>query len=341
MKALKYVFFLLLILIIGSAIYVAVQPNSFEVSRQRHIEAPNALVFNTVNNLKNWEKWSVWQHKAPQTSLTYADTTQGVHAAFRWTDSKGSGSLKTKSINLNEHINQSLQINNHLPWALHWNFTPTEGHTSEVKLTLKSEQIPFMFKAKALYSGGFDKMFGPDFERALKQLDSVITAAMKEYKINVEGVTQHSGGFYLYNTTSCKISELDTKMKEMLPKVGGYALSHNVTTAGPPFVYYHKWDEANNAVIFSCCIPTTSQVITDDDSEILTGQLESFRAVETTLNGNYTNLKEAWEKTMKYIPENGLEFAENGPMLESYITDPTSKPNPADWITKIYIAVKE
>ena len=35
-----------------------------------------------------------------------------------------------------------------------------------------------------------------------------------------------------------------------------------------------------------------------------------------------------------------MEFAENGPMLEAYLTDPMSKPNPADWITEIYIAVK-
>jgi effector-binding domain-containing protein len=43
---------------------------------------------------------------------------------------------------------------------------------------------------------------------------------------------------------------------------------------------------------------------------------------------------------MKYIPENNLEIQENGPMLETYITDPMSTPNPANWITEIYIAVK-
>ena len=188
--------------------------------------------------------------------------------------------------------------------------------------------------------GGFDNMIGPDFERSLEKLDSIVVESTKQYNVEVNGVTQHSGGFYIYNTTSCKISEIESKMKDMLPQVGAYAMTHNITMAGPPFVYYHKWDEANDAAIFSCCVPTTAKVITADDSNILTGQLEPFKAVETTLTGDYSNLKEAWDKAMTYIPENELEFTENGPMLEVYVTDPMEQPNPANWVTKIFIAVK-
>ena len=51
-------------------------------------------------------------------------------------------------------------------------------------------------------------------------------------------------------------------------------------------------------------------------------------------------VKEAWEKGMAYIAKNNLELIEEGPMLESYLTDPTSQPNPADWVTEIFLAVK-
>ena len=110
--------------------------------------------------------------------------------------------------------------------------------------------------------------------------------------------------------------------------------------AGSSFVNYHKWDEANNAVIFSCCIPTTAQVITTE-SDILTGQLNPFKAVKTTLQGDYDNLKEAWDETFKYIENYKLVASESGPMLEVYLTKPERTPNPADWITEIYIAIKE
>ena len=59
MKALKYVLFLLLIIGIGFAIYIAVQPNSFEVTRSHIINAPQQVVYNEVIDLKNWEKTNI------------------------------------------------------------------------------------------------------------------------------------------------------------------------------------------------------------------------------------------------------------------------------------------
>ena len=44
---------------------------------------------------------------------------------------------------------------------------------------------------------------------------------------------------------------------------------------------------------------------------------------------------------MAYIPKNGFEFTENGPMIETYLTTPKNTPNPADLVTEIYIAIKE
>ena len=116
-------------------------------------------------------------------------------------------------------------------------------------------------------------------------------------------------------------------------------MTHNVTMAGPPFILYLKWDEENDATIFSTGVPTNSKIVSTE-SDILTGKLESFRAVKTVLKGDYKNLKEAWKSTMKYISDNNLEMIEGGSMLETYLTDPMRKPNPADWITELYIAIK-
>ena len=44
---------------------------------------------------------------------------------------------------------------------------------------------------------------------------------------------------------------------------------------------------------------------------------------------------------MAYIPKNGFEVVENGPMIETYINTPANTPNPADLVTEIYIAVKD
>ncbi|PNQ73370.1 transcription activator effector-binding protein [Hanstruepera neustonica] len=340
MKAIKYLLFAILILVIGISIYIAVQPNSFEVKRTRTINAPSAVIYNNVIDFKNWEAWSSWVEKDPETVITLGDTTAGVGGSYSWVDSHGLGKMTTLATNPNQSIEQELQFEDFEPSKITWNFEPTDDGKTNVTWKMNSEKVPFMFKANALLKGGFDNMIGPDFERGLEKLDSLIVESMMKYSVKVDGIANHGGGYFIYNTTSCKMDDIEAKMTEMLSKIGSYAMKNRIAMAGAPYVNYHKWDEANNAVIFSCCIPTTNQVITTE-SDILSGQLEPFKAVKTTLKGNYTNLKEAWDETFKYIENYQLVPKETGPMLEVYLTDPESKPNPADWITEIYIAIEE
>ena len=340
MKYLKYILFPLLILTIGFSIYVAVQPNSFEMTRERIIDAPAVVLYNNVIDLKKWEDWSPWLEKKPDSKITYSEPTTGVDASFFWEDDEGTGNIKTLSTSSNNSIEQNMQFEDYKPSEMNWMFTPTPDGKTKVTWQLKADHIPFMLKLYSAFSGGFENIYGPDFERGLENLDSVVVENMKKYSITIKGVTQHSGGFYIYNTASCKINEVETKINESLPKVINYVKDNSITTAGPPFINYLIWDTENNATIFTCCVPTTSKVITTDEN-FLTGQIESFRAVKVILKGNYSNLKEAWEKAKTYIEKNGLEASENGPNLETYVTDSMNFPNPADWVTEIYIAIKD
>ncbi len=81
MKFLKYLLFLILIAIIGFAIYVAVQPNSFEVSRERTINAPASVLYDNVIDYKNWEAWSAWVEKEPD--FSYGATHVCHHSYFK------------------------------------------------------------------------------------------------------------------------------------------------------------------------------------------------------------------------------------------------------------------
>ncbi|GAA3569103.1 SRPBCC family protein [Snuella lapsa] len=339
MKAFKYLLFLLLIFVIGLSVYIAVQPNTFEVSRTRTIKAPASVIYNNVIDLKNWEAWSSWVESDPDIKISYPEQTQGVNGSYTWEDKDGIGTMKTLETVANKSIKQTMQFADFPASSINWKFEPNANGSTDVTWSISGNDLPFGFKAFTVFAGSMDEQIGPHYERSLEKLDSIVVASMKAYNITINGITQHGGGYYLYNTTSCKIDDLKDNMSTMLPKVINYASKNKLTPSGPPFVIYHKWDETNNATIFSCCIPTTEKVITTNDS-ILTGQLQDFKAVKTTLKGHYDNLKEAWETAMSYVEKQGLEFNENGPMLESYITDPMQTPNPANWETQIYIAVK-
>ena len=339
MKALKYILFLLLIIIIGMAIYIAVQPNHFEVSRTRTINAPAPVLYDNVIDFKNWAAWSSWVEADPEMKITLPEQTKGVDGSYSWEDKDGIGTMKTTETIPNKSIEQQMQFAEFPPSDITWEFKPNEDGSTDATWTISGKDLPFGFKAFTTFMGGMEKQIAPHYERSLEKLDSIVVASMKVYSVTVNGIAQHGGGYYIYNTASCKIQDLPIKIQEMMPKVGMFAVNNKIKMAGAPFTSYHKWDEENNAVMFSCCVPTTEKIISTEP-DILTGQLKPFKAVKTTLKGNYTNLKVAWEAAKKYIEDNNLEEVRNSSALEVYQTDPMSEPNPANWITEIYIAVK-
>lgn len=340
MKAFKYIAFLLLIAVIGTSMYIAVQPSTFEVSRTRTINAPAAVIYKNVNDFKNWQDWSSWVEADKNMKITLPRLTSGVNGSYSWEDKDGIGSMKTLQTVANTSITQKMQFADYPPSDIQWTFKSNPNGSTDVTWSISGKDLPFGFKMYTIFSGGMEKQIAPHYERSLEKLDSIVISDMKKYSIIVNGVTNRSGGYYLYNAASSKIDEIGNKISQMLPKVVKYVESNHITQAGTPFVNYIKWDVENNAAIFSCCVPTTERVITTE-GDIITGELPSFRAIKTTLKGHYSNIKEAWNTTKKYIPKNGFEAVENGPNIEVYLTDPNKTPNPAEWVTEIYIAIKD
>ena len=342
MKALRYILLLVLLIIVAGAIYVATLENTYNVTRTKVIKAPQAFVYSMVDDYKNWPAWSPWIEKDTSATLTFGKKTSGKGGSYGWSgEVLGEGSMETLSTKINESINQKIKFIKPFESEsdIYWKFKPNDGGTV-VTWGMKGE-MDFMLKAYTAFSGSMDKNVGPDFERGLFKLDSILQVAMKKYSVTVDGITTHGGGYYLYNTTSCKIDELEKMMQQNMRKVKTYAEKNRIVIAGAPFTLYHQYDEKNNAVMFSCAIPVSERVITESGSGILTGMLSPFKALKTTLKGNSTNLKEAWETTYKYLGENNLEQVAGSAAMEVVTIDASKTANPAEWITEIYVPIKE
>src|SRR5690606_37555571 len=102
---------------------------------------------------------------------------------------------------------------------------------------------------------------------------------------------------------------------------------------------YNEFDDANGTVIFSTGVPVKEQVITPQGSPVVCGFMEPVSAVKISLKGNYDHLPEAYTKGRQYIEKNDLSIDLNGKMFEVYISNPDEVPNPADWLTEIYIPI--
>lgn len=342
MKIIKYLFFLLLIALIAGAIYIATKDGEYHVEETIIVNAPPSVVFNEVNNYYNWETWGPWRNETDDMIVKYNPVIRGEGGGFSWkSDELGEGEIITNKVLIDNLIEQDVVHNPSFAESegdMYWKFEEVEEGT-KVTLGMSGsqsfrEKLAFAFKDSSM--GG---LFKPRLSRTLEKLNSSLVNKMSVYSINVDGVTTHGGGFYMYNTTASRISQVPTRMKNMETDVRNYMEANNIVQQGDPFVLYNSWDEQNDSAIYSVGIFTPSLVITPADSNILNGMMPRQEVVKTTLKGDHVNLKEAWDVAYQYIEKNNLRADEESQPFEVYRTDPNTTPNPANWVTEIFIPV--
>ncbi|CAN5152122.1 effector binding domain-containing protein [soil metagenome] len=342
MKIIKYLFFLLLIAIIAGAIYIATKDGDYHIEETKIVHAPVPVVFNEVNNYYNWESWGPWRNESDDIIVQYNPEIRGEGGGFSWKSNElGDGTIATTKVLIDNSLEQVVVHNPSFAESrgkMYWKFEEVDEGT-KVTLGMSGSQS---FKEKLAYAfkdNSLSQMLKPRFARTLEKLNSGLLNKMSVYSINVDGVTTHGGGFYMYTTTASKISQVPIRMKNMLTQVRNYMELNNITIQGDPFVLYNSWDEQNDSAIYSTGIFTPSIVITPSDSDVLNGLQPNQQVVKTTLKGDHENLKEAWDRAYQYIEENNLMVDDESQPFEVYKTDPDSTMNPANWVTEIFIPV--
>ncbi|MCP9198372.1 GyrI-like domain-containing protein [Gramella sp. GC03-9] len=342
MKILKYLLFLILIFIIGASIYIATKDGNFQVEQQELIAAPQEVVFNEVNNLTSWEKWEPWSRETDDMIVNYGEKTSGNGAMYSWRSEKmGNGKIITQEVKPFSSIDQEIVFETPFGESrsdVYWTFEK-QGDSTLVTWGMKGEQS-FMEKAAFTFQDqSLSEMMQPMFQKGLNNLEEEIIEKMEAYSINIEGVTQHGGGYYMYVTTASNISQVQERMNDMVAQVDQYMTTNNIEKSGNPFVLYNQWNEDAGTAIYSVGFFTPSEVVTPADSKVLNGYLPNQRTLKVSLKGNYKNLEEAYNTAYNYISENGLTANPNAQPFEVYVTNPDNSSNPAEWVTNIYIPI--
>lgn len=344
MKILKYLFFLLLIVIIAGSIYIATKEGDYHIEETTIIEAPVSVVFNEINDYKNWENWASWITNEENTITNYPESSRGEGAEFNWRgEEMGEGKIRTTKTIPDSGIEQVAIYNPSFAETeseIYWNFEEVEEGT-RVTWGVRGNQSFREKLAFAFRDNSFQEFLRPKISESLQNLSEEISDKMSVYSINVAGETRHGGGFYMYTTTASKISQIPERMEQMFTMVLNYMENNNISKQGDPFILYNDWDEQNNTAIYSAAYFTPSLVITPEDSNVLNGMMPVQRVVKTTLTGDYKNLPEAWDRAHQYIEENDLQVDEGSKPFEVYRTYEEDVPNPANWVTEIYIPVKD
>jgi len=344
MKIFKYLLFLTLIFIIGASIYIATKDGKFQVERKLMMEAPKEVIFNEVNDFTTWKNWEPWSEKADDMIIDYGKKTSGEGASYSWQSEEiGDGTIKTIKAQPHSSLEQEISLITPLGKSsseVYWSFE-SQGDSTLVTWGMIGEQS-FMEKAAFLFKDGdLADMMQPMFAKGLNNLQEEISIKMNSYSINIDGITNHGGGYYMYITTASKISQVSGRMQKMVSEVGNFMSSNNIEKIGKPFVLFNEWNENQGTAIYSAAYFTPNEVVTTAESAVLNGSMPNQRTLKTTLKGDYKNLKEARDSSYSYLQKNGLKADENAKPFEVYLTGPKDNANPAEWITNIYIPLEQ
>jgi hypothetical protein len=172
MKLLKVVGITVVVLVILFFGIAAFLPSQVHVERSLVIPASSEVVFNNINDLREWKHWSPWHRMDPDMEITYEGFLKGEGASYSWvSEEMGSGTLTITESHPNKYIATKLDFVDQGTATAFYRLEPLNEGTQVTwafETTMSNSPIE---KYMGLL---IDRMVGTDFEKGLQNLKAHI-----------------------------------------------------------------------------------------------------------------------------------------------------------------------
>ena len=337
MKIIKYIFLLLLLAVVGISVYIATQNGEYTIKRSTFIKVPKEVVFNYINDYRNWDQWLDLNADSTDIKFRFPENTIGQDASFSWMNGNEEGQFQSIFVKENDSIAQKMTL---------------DGNVSKSSLTLKDSiggtkldwmvqgTADFNTKIKAAFTGGIEVLKSKIFQNSLNNLNAIITKEIKNYSTEVQGMITMEGVFYVKQTATAKMRDLNSKITPMLQKMEIFFKNGNLQMNGKPFVIYESSDTTKGTITFSVCGPLKEEIFVSDPSDVSIAKLEPFTALKTVLKGDYSHRNEAVKKAMNYITKNNISRNTALKYVDIYTINSTDVKSPSQWVTEVLIPIE-
>lgn len=334
MKILKYVFLLLVLGAIALTVFIATQNGTYTLEEQKVINVPKPVLYNYLNEYKNWQNLGLLRGADSTATYTFSDRSSGAGAYMTWNKDDNTGKITTTGVAENDSISQSVVLND-LESKISWNFKDTLNSTKvSIKLTGK---LTFTEKAQAFFKGGINNAYEKNLSDGLNNLNAFLVTELRKFDIKVNGEVTKINAFFLGTSAEGSIAEADASAVATFKKLYVFAKQNKIEVKGPPFIIYNAIDKAAKTAKYTYAIQLKEAIYTAAGSEYISGELTGFRALKTTLKGDYSHLPNAWKKADAYIAEKHLHENKTGDYVAVFTKNPMHTNRPSQWITDIYI----
>jgi hypothetical protein len=334
MKILKYIFFLILLATIGVFVFIATQKSDFVIKNSITVKVPKSIVFNYVNDYRNWESWSSWKEDDLTTKFNYPDLTAGTGASYSWENNSFEGNSKTTNLKNEAFIEQKSAFNGN-DYVSKITLKDTIGGT---KLEwINKGNIGVFTKFYATFSGGVKNYLTQIFDRNINNLKIVLNKEINNFYVKNSGIITIPSRYYVKSEVVCKPSEVQSKINSSLPKIAFFFKNNNLKMNGKPFVI--KEFETVDSVKIGIYGPLREAIFLAEGSDLTTGFMEGFTALKTTLFGDYSHLALAKQKAMIEFNKQKLVPSSTLKPMEVYYKTVSENVKPSKWQTFIQLPV--
>jgi len=330
-KFLRILIAIMVVLLIGVLALMFLSPKKMVFQESMTIDAPANMVYNQVNDFKNWEAWSPWSKLDPDAINTYSEKTSGVGAKWSWkgNDKIGEGTQAIVSSEKGKSIRTSLEFNGFNGTSYSdWSFTP-DGNKTKVSWGFDGAETNLLFRPFNLFmKGGLKKTY----KEGLAKMKGIVEKRAKEkiykgYKIQEVNMPEKH---YVTIRQEIEMENVQQFYSRNLPSLFGKVTASGVEMDGMPGGLFYKWDETNGTTDMAASIPVKESIeIAGTNSHTI----PSGKAIQVDYYGDYAGSAEAHYAIDEYMNDYGI--LSNVPIVEEYVTDPTEEKDPKKWLTKI------
>jgi len=330
-KLLRYLIFFLILMAVVAVALMYFSPKQLIFEESIEIDAPPTMVYNMVNDFKNWDSWSPWADIDPDAINTYTDKTVGVGAQHTWKGNKelGEGSQKIIESVKGQKIKTELLTNFWKGSAYsNWKFEE-KGKKTKVSWDMQGAETPFVFRPfNLLMKSGLKKTYRTGLDRIKKQTeDRFKNKIYGGYKINeVYQGTKH----YVMNRQVVNMADVNKYYTQNVGSLFTKAQGVTMEMDGMPSRLFYSWDETSGTTDMAAALPLKEPVTIPG---AISQTISDGKVIQVDYYGDPGKTQAAHQAITDYMNDNGLLV--NYPIVEESITDPVEEKDPKKWLTKI------
>lgn len=292
--------------------------SSYAIHKSIGISAPKEVVFEALQNTKDWNLWLPNLKKTSQ----YTDTNN-VH----WRANNRLITVGVHKQNTPSFIEHQIKIEGHSPINSSWELSQEHSQTT-AKVTLHG-QLSFWEKILSLWKGYPNKQLSSYLE-ASTNINNYLEQQMNVHSIKIKNIGNQPEQWIISTAiTSLSIADSAAEKLVLLAKQDSLILQKS------PFILSTK-ENYHIAYLTTSVVPDLPI-----DKEYQIRKLPNTTYVNATLKGGYTYLPKAIKEVENYAQKTGYKISETLPLKLQLVKGEKDTKNPANWFTEIWIPIEQ